>query len=83
MFLDGTLKRSDWLKKKSLGIVLRMQGNSFLHFKEINEIATNCVSKSTGQSTGSYETWFNREYEKDILVKMQWINAMQILHQIC
>ena len=33
---------------------------------KLNDIATKCVPKSTGQSTGSYKPWFNSECKKPV-----------------
>ena len=67
---------SCWNLKRLIG-----QNSAFL--KKLNDIATICVHKSKGQSTGSYyhgSTVIAKKLLK--LIKMQWINAIQILHQI-
>ena len=33
---------------------------------KLNDIATKCVPKPTGQSTGSYKPWFNSECRKAV-----------------
>ena len=62
------LKKADWLKFKlqcSLDInrqdftVSTEKFPAFLN--KLNDIATKCVPKSTGQSTGSFKPWFNSE----------------------
>ena len=78
------LKKADWPKFK-LQCSLDINRHSFTDSTEkfpgflnkLNDIATKCVPKSTGQSTGSYKPWFNSQCKKLLkLVKMQWINAV-------
>ena len=81
------LKKAYWPKFK-LQCSLDINRHNFTDSKErfpaclnkLNDIATKYVAKSTGQSTGSYKLWFNSECKK--VPKMQWINAVHILHQI-
>ena len=73
------LKKADWPKFK-LQCSLDINRHSFTDITErfpgflnkLNDVATNCVPKSTGPSTGSYKPCFNSECKK----------AVQILHQI-
>ena len=65
------LKKADWPKFK-LQCSLDINRHSFTDSTEkfptflnkLNDIATKCVPKSTGQSTGSYKPLFNSECKK-------------------
>ena len=65
------LKKAD-LPKFKLQCSLDINRHSFTDSTEkfpaflnkLNDIATKCVPKSTGQSTGSYKPWFNTECKK-------------------
>ena len=79
MFLVGIFKRL--IGQNSNFSVVSINRHSFTDTTEkfpaflnkLNDIATKCVPKSTGQSTGSYKPWFNSECKKLLkLVKMQW-----------
>ena len=61
-----------------IGIVLLTQTEKFPAFlNKLNDIATKCVPKSTGQPTGSYKPWFNSECKNAVKAcQMQWINAV-------
>ena len=67
-FPRWNLKKTDWLKFK-LQCSLDINMHSFTESTEkfpafldkLNDIATKCVPKSTGQSTDSYKPWFNSE----------------------
>ena len=62
------LKKADWGKFK-LQCSLDSNRHSFTDSAEkfpellnkFNNIATKCMPKSTGQTTGSYKPWFNSE----------------------
>ena len=80
MFLVGILENADWPKFK-LQCSLDINRHSFTDSKEkfpaflnkLNDIATKCVPKSTGQSTGSYKPWLNSECKKAVKARQ---NAM-------
>ena len=74
------LKKADWPKFK-LQCSLDINRHSFTDITEkfpafldkLNDIARQCVPKSTGQSTGSYKPWFNSECKKAVKARQ---NAM-------
>ena len=74
------LKKANWPKFK-LHCSLDINRHSFTDITEkfpafldkLNDVATKCVSKSTGQSTGSYKPWFNSECKKAVKARQ---NAM-------
>ena len=74
------LKKADWPKFK-LHCSLDINRHSFnditekfpAFFDKLKDIATKCVPKSTGKSTGSYKPWFNSECKKAVKARQ---NAM-------
>ena len=71
MFLVGILKRPTKFKLKcSLDINRHSFTDSTEKFpaflNKLNYIATKCVPKSMGQSTGSFKPWFNSECKKAV-----------------
>ena len=75
------LKKADWPKFK-LQCSLDINRHSFTDITEkfpefldkLNGIATKCVPKSTGQSTGSYKPWFNSECKKAVKARQNAID---------
>ena len=82
--LRWNFKKADWPKFK-LQCSLDANRHSFTEITEkfpaflnkLNEFATKCVPKSTGQSTGSYKPWFNSECKKAVKAGQ---NAMDKCH---
>ena len=78
------LKKDDWPKFK-LQCSLYINKHSLIDstekiptfLNELNEIATKCVPKSTGKSTGSCKPWFNSECKKAVKARQ---NAMDKCH---
>ena len=79
------LKKADWPKFK-LQCSLDINRHNFTDSTEkfpaflnkLNDIATKCVPKSTGQSTGSYKPWFNSECKKAVKARQNAMDKCRI-----
>ena len=79
------LKKAEWPKFK-LHCSLDINRHTFtdstekfpVFLNKLNDIATKCVPKSTGQSTGSYKLWLNSECKKAVKASQNAMDKCRI-----